>query len=42
MQKACLVKSSLSLSRACASRAYNGRLGGMQKLNSNETFENLT
>ena len=30
---------SLSLSRACASRAYKGRLGGMQKLNFNETFE---
>ena len=34
-------RSSLSLSRACASRAYKGRLGGMQKLNFNETFESL-
>ena len=32
-------KADLSLSRAGTSRAYKERLGGMQKLNSIETFE---
>ena len=39
MQKATYFRSSLSLSGACASRAYKERLGVMQKLNLNETFE---